>query len=142
MFHADRWWYAEDMSARRRPQQRGEQTMSAGNDQHAEQISILNAGQNLQPSRNLGYTAGYVDAQEGKTAMTEAQLGYHGDEYAHGYRAGYAKGLEATLAAAEAELDAIAARAKEAYRKYRTLDNQQTTKATEVRDLRQKIRNS
>ena len=48
--------------------------------------------------------------------------------------------LKDTLAAAEAELDAIAARVKEAYRQYKTLDDQQTAKATEVRELRQKLR--
>ena len=48
--------------------------------------------------------------------------------------------LNLALATAERELDQIATQAKEAYRKFRALDAQQTVKADEIRELRQQIR--
>ena len=44
------------------------------------------------------------------------------------------------LAAAEAELEAMSAQTKEAYRRFRELDAQQTAKAAEIRELRFQIR--
>jgi predicted nucleic acid-binding Zn-ribbon protein len=48
--------------------------------------------------------------------------------------------LRDALAAAEAELDVIAPQVKEAYRKYQELNDQQTAKGYEVRELRRQIR--
>jgi hypothetical protein len=91
-------------------------------------------------AHNSGYLAGYGDAQEGKTAMTEAQLSYHGDEYAAAYPNGYAGGLKDTLLRAEAELSNLSAQTKEAYRQFRDLDAKQTAKADEIRELKRQIR--
>lgn len=44
------------------------------------------------------------------------------------------------LAAAEAELSTLAEQSREAYRRYRDLDAQQTAKADEVRELRTQLR--
>lgn len=51
-----------------------------------------------------------------------------------------AQALTAALAAAEAELSALSEQSREAYRRYRDLDAQQTAKATEVRELRAQLR--
>jgi len=48
-------------------------------------------------------------------------------------------GLKASLAAAEAELDVMAEETRAAYREYRILDDRQSAKALEVRDLRRQI---
>lgn len=99
-----------------------------------------NAEQSSLASRNQGYLDGHADAQEDKTAMTEAQLSYHGDEYAHGYRAGYANGLKSALAAAEATLGALAEKTKAAHRAYRAASDRQDAVADEIRELKRKIR--
>ena len=54
--------------------------------------------------------------------------------------AGRDTSLAGKLAKAEAELEEIAAQAKEAYRRYRELDQRQDAKATEIRELRFQIR--
>jgi len=48
--------------------------------------------------------------------------------------------LVTRLAVAEAELEALSEQSKAAYREYRRLDDTQTAKAAEVRELRLQIR--
>lgn len=50
------------------------------------------------------------------------------------------RSLVGRLAAAEAELEALSGQAKEAYRRFRELDQQQDAKAAEIKELRLQIR--
>ena len=48
--------------------------------------------------------------------------------------------LNSALQAAETELDELAKQAREAYRRFRDLESQQTAKADEIRELKRQIR--